>query len=164
MFETFFDVSYNTCKLETYEINVKPRLRHVHRKGAACAFGSGHFLLLERYHATGQSVIIGGSMVLVHIPLLVVAAIRYSQRLATVLVAPYRISLMKSMCKKIRYLSMSILNISYFIFGSSLADLQSQNPQRGFAMPADLINQIDHKFGLNLSAIMSIFRVIPEYL
>lgn len=62
MFETFFDVSYNTCKLETYEINVKPRLRHVQRRGVACAFGPGHFLLSERYHAAGQSIIIGGSM------------------------------------------------------------------------------------------------------
>ena len=62
MLETLFDVSHNTCKLETHEINGKPRLLHVHRKGATRAFGPGHPLLPERYHVTGQPVIIGGSM------------------------------------------------------------------------------------------------------
>jgi hypothetical protein len=44
---------------------------------------------------------------------------------------------------------MSILNISYFIFESSLADLQSQNPQRGFATLAVLINQNDQVWAKN---------------
>ena len=62
MLETLFDVSHNTCKLETHEINGNPRLLHVHRKGATRAFGPGHSLLPERYHVAGQPVIIGGSM------------------------------------------------------------------------------------------------------
>lgn len=45
MLETLFDFSHNTCKLEKHEINGKPRLLHVHRKGATRAFGSGHSLL-----------------------------------------------------------------------------------------------------------------------
>ena len=60
--ETLFDVSHNTCKLETHEINGNSRLLHVHRKGATRAFGPGHSLLPERYRAAGQPVIIGGSM------------------------------------------------------------------------------------------------------
>jgi tRNA-splicing ligase RtcB len=60
--ETLFDVSHNTCKEETHEINGKPRLLHVHRKGATRAFGPGHAMLPERYRAVGQPVVIGGSM------------------------------------------------------------------------------------------------------
>jgi len=60
--ETLFDVSHNTCKLETHEVNGKARLLHVHRKGATRAFGAAHPLLPERYRSAGQPVIIGGSM------------------------------------------------------------------------------------------------------
>ncbi|ARO87497.1 RNA-splicing ligase RtcB [Nitrosospira lacus] len=60
--ETLFDVSHNTCKVETHEINGKDRLLHVHRKGATRAFGPGHAMLPERYRAVGQPVVIGGSM------------------------------------------------------------------------------------------------------
>ncbi|MDO8438430.1 MAG: RtcB family protein [Nitrosomonadaceae bacterium] len=60
--ETLFDVSHNTCKVETHEIDGKPRLLHVHRKGATRAFGPGHAMLPERYRAAGQPVVIGGSM------------------------------------------------------------------------------------------------------
>jgi len=60
--ETLFDVSHNTCKVETHEIEGKPRLLHVHRKGATRAFGPGHPTLPERYRAAGQPVVIGGSM------------------------------------------------------------------------------------------------------
>ncbi len=60
--ETLFDVSHNTCKVETHEIEGKPRLLHVHRKGATRAFGPGHPTLPERYRAVGQPVVIGGSM------------------------------------------------------------------------------------------------------
>ncbi|MDP1573388.1 MAG: RtcB family protein [Coxiellaceae bacterium] len=60
--ETLFDVSHNTCKTETHVIDGKPRLLHVHRKGATRAFSPGHALLPERYRAAGQPVIIGGSM------------------------------------------------------------------------------------------------------
>lgn len=60
--ETLFDVSHNTCKVEKHEVNGKPRLLHIHRKGATRAFGPGHPTLPERYRLVGQPVIIGGSM------------------------------------------------------------------------------------------------------
>lgn len=60
--ETLFDVSHNTCKVETHAIDGKPRLLHVHRKGATRAFGPGHAMLPQRYRAVGQPVVIGGSM------------------------------------------------------------------------------------------------------
>ena len=60
--ETLFDVSHNTCKAETHEVDGKPRLLHVHRKGATRAFGPGHPLLPPRYRDVGQPVVIGGSM------------------------------------------------------------------------------------------------------
>ncbi|MGH8685639.1 MAG: RtcB family protein, partial [Nitrosospira sp.] len=60
--ETLFDVSHNTCKVETHKIDGKSRLLHVHRKGATRAFGPGHPMLPERYREVGQPVVIGGSM------------------------------------------------------------------------------------------------------
>lgn len=60
--ETLFDVSHNTCKVETHEIDGESRLLHVHRKGATRAFGPGHPMLPNRYRAVGQPVVIGGSM------------------------------------------------------------------------------------------------------
>ena len=60
--ETLFDVSHNTCKVETHKIDGKSRLLHVHRKGATRAFGPGHLLLSDRYRTVGQPVVIGGSM------------------------------------------------------------------------------------------------------
>lgn len=61
-FETLFDVSHNTCKVEMHEIDGNPRLLHVHRKGATRALGPGNAMLPERYRAVGQPVVIGGSM------------------------------------------------------------------------------------------------------
>ena len=60
--ETLYDVSHNTCKAETHEVDGRRRLLHVHRKGATRAFGPGHAALPERYRNAGQPVIIGGSM------------------------------------------------------------------------------------------------------
>ncbi len=60
--ETLFDVSHNTCKAERHRVNGEERLLYVHRKGATRAFGPGHPAIPERYRATGQPVIIGGSM------------------------------------------------------------------------------------------------------
>ena len=60
--ETLFDVSHNTCKAESHNVNGKPRLLYVHRKGATRAFGPGHPGLPGRYKDAGQPVIIGGSM------------------------------------------------------------------------------------------------------
>jgi tRNA-splicing ligase RtcB len=57
-----FDVSHNTCKVETHEVDGKRRTLFVHRKGATRAFGLGHPSLPEALRATGQPVLIGGSM------------------------------------------------------------------------------------------------------
>jgi tRNA-splicing ligase RtcB len=60
--ELLYDVSHNTCKLETYEIEGQRREVYVHRKGATRAFGPGHPDLPEVFRETGQPVLIGGSM------------------------------------------------------------------------------------------------------
>lgn len=57
-----YDVSHNTCKLETHHVNGHPRELYVHRKGATRAFGPGHPELPEALRAAGQPVLIGGSM------------------------------------------------------------------------------------------------------
>jgi len=57
-----YDVSHNTCKLEDHVIDGLPRRLFVHRKGATRAFGPGHPDLPEVFKATGQPVLIGGSM------------------------------------------------------------------------------------------------------
>ena len=59
---TLYDVSHNTCKAETHEVDGQQRLLYVHRKGATRAFGPRHPALPTRYQAVGQPVIIGGSM------------------------------------------------------------------------------------------------------
>jgi len=60
--ETLFDVSHNTCKVETHVVEGRPRELYVHRKGATRAFGPGHPELPAAYRQVGQPVIIGGSM------------------------------------------------------------------------------------------------------
>jgi tRNA-splicing ligase RtcB (3'-phosphate/5'-hydroxy nucleic acid ligase) len=60
--ETLFDVSHNTCKVETHDIDGELRSLYLHRKGATRAFGPGHQMLPERDRAVGQPVVIGGSM------------------------------------------------------------------------------------------------------
>jgi tRNA-splicing ligase RtcB len=57
-----YDVSHNTCKLETHRIDGTPRELYVHRKGATRAFGPGHPELPEALRDAGQPVLIGGSM------------------------------------------------------------------------------------------------------
>src|SRR6516225_2383154 len=57
-----FDVSHNTCKVETHEADGARRELFVHRKGATRAFGPGHPDLPEALRKTGQPVLIGGSM------------------------------------------------------------------------------------------------------
>ncbi|MGE5126158.1 MAG: RtcB family protein [Betaproteobacteria bacterium] len=57
-----YDVSHNTCKLETHELEGRPRELYVHRKGATRAWGPGHRGLPERLREVGQPVLIGGSM------------------------------------------------------------------------------------------------------
>jgi tRNA-splicing ligase RtcB len=57
-----FDVSHNTCKVETHAVEGKPRALFVHRKGATRAFGPGHPNLPAPLRDVGQPVLIGGSM------------------------------------------------------------------------------------------------------
>lgn len=57
-----FDVSHNTCKAEMHKINGVVKEVYIHRKGATRAFGPGHPDLPEALRATGQPVLIGGSM------------------------------------------------------------------------------------------------------
>jgi tRNA-splicing ligase RtcB len=57
-----YDVSHNTCKVETHEVDGVARRLFVHRKGATRAFGPGHPELPAAFRDTGQPVLIGGSM------------------------------------------------------------------------------------------------------
>ena len=60
--DLLYDVSHNTCKVETHAVAGEPRTLHVHRKGATRAFGPGHPELPAEFRETGQPVLIGGSM------------------------------------------------------------------------------------------------------
>ena len=60
--DLLYDVSHNTCKLESHTINGQKRNLFVHRKGATRAFGPGHPDLPPEYRHVGQPVLIGGSM------------------------------------------------------------------------------------------------------
>ena len=57
-----FDVSHNTCKIEPHLAGGKVRELYVHRKGATRAFGPNHPGLPDALRASGQPVLIGGSM------------------------------------------------------------------------------------------------------
>ncbi len=57
-----YDVSHNTCKVETHRVDGGRRRLYVHRKGATRAFGPGHPDLPEALREAGQPVLIGGSM------------------------------------------------------------------------------------------------------
>jgi len=60
--DLLFDVSHNTCKIESHPVNGAPKELYVHRKGATRALGPGHSSLPAALRATGQPVLIGGSM------------------------------------------------------------------------------------------------------
>ncbi len=60
--DTLFDVSHNTCKVESHVVDGRARRLYVHRKGATRAFPPGHPDLPQKYRKVGQPVIIGGSM------------------------------------------------------------------------------------------------------
>ncbi|MGD8567063.1 MAG: RtcB family protein [Gammaproteobacteria bacterium] len=57
-----YDVSHNTCKLETHDVDGKKQKLFVHRKGATRAFGPGHREVAQALRDAGQPVLIGGSM------------------------------------------------------------------------------------------------------
>ncbi|HEX2965207.1 MAG TPA: RtcB family protein [Syntrophorhabdaceae bacterium] len=57
-----YDVAHNTAKLEWHKVDGELRRLLVHRKGSTRALGPAAEGLPECYSATGQPVIIGGSM------------------------------------------------------------------------------------------------------
>ena len=57
-----YDVSHNTCKVETHAVGGRPREVYIHRKGATRAFGPGHRDLPDALRSVGQPVLIGGTM------------------------------------------------------------------------------------------------------
>lgn len=60
--ELLYDVSHNTCKVETHMIDGERRKLFVHRKGATRAYAPGHPDIPEALRPYGQPVLIGGSM------------------------------------------------------------------------------------------------------
>jgi tRNA-splicing ligase RtcB len=60
--DLLFDVSHNTCKAETHEVDGVKRTLFVHRKGATRAYGPGHPDLPQALRPYGQPVLVGGSM------------------------------------------------------------------------------------------------------
>ena len=57
-----YDVSHNTCKLETHRVDGRARELYVRRKGATRAWAPGHPELPPALRPHGQPVRIGGSM------------------------------------------------------------------------------------------------------
>jgi tRNA-splicing ligase RtcB (3'-phosphate/5'-hydroxy nucleic acid ligase) len=57
-----YDVSHNTCKLESHLVGGNRRRLFVHRKGATRAFAPGHPDLPDALQSVGQPVLIGGTM------------------------------------------------------------------------------------------------------
>jgi tRNA-splicing ligase RtcB len=60
--ELLYDVSHNTCKLETHVVDGQQRQLFVHRKGATRALPPGHPDLPAGLKDAGQPVLIGGTM------------------------------------------------------------------------------------------------------
>jgi tRNA-splicing ligase RtcB len=57
-----YDVSHNTCKVESHEMDGRTKRLFVHRKGATRALGPGHPDLPPVFASIGQPVLIGGTM------------------------------------------------------------------------------------------------------
>jgi tRNA-splicing ligase RtcB len=57
-----YDVSHNTCKVESHRVDRETKRLFVHRKGATRAFGPGHPDLPPVFASIGQPVLIGGTM------------------------------------------------------------------------------------------------------
>ncbi len=57
-----YDISHNTCKVETHTIDGKKKRLYVHRKGSTRAWGPGRMELPMEYRNIGQPVLIGGTM------------------------------------------------------------------------------------------------------
>jgi tRNA-splicing ligase RtcB len=57
-----YDISHNTCKVESHIVHGKKKKLYIHRKGATRAFGPGLIDLPQEYRHIGQPVLIGGTM------------------------------------------------------------------------------------------------------
>jgi tRNA-splicing ligase RtcB len=57
-----YDVSHNTCKVESHQVDGQTKRLFVHRKGATRALGPGRGDLPAVFQAIGQPVLIGGTM------------------------------------------------------------------------------------------------------
>ena len=57
-----YDVSHNTCKLESHACDGEAKQVFIHRKGATRALGPGHPDLPDALRPIGQPVLIGGTM------------------------------------------------------------------------------------------------------
>lgn len=57
-----YDVSHNTCKVESHRVDGRVKRLFVHRKGATRAFGPGHPEVPAAFASIGQPVLIGGTM------------------------------------------------------------------------------------------------------
>ncbi|MBU4489488.1 MAG: RtcB family protein, partial [Actinobacteria bacterium] len=57
-----YDVSHNTARMETHQVDGEPLELCVHRKGATASFPPGHPELPPAYSKVGQPVIIPGDM------------------------------------------------------------------------------------------------------
>jgi tRNA-splicing ligase RtcB len=57
-----YDVSHNTCKVESHQVAGRTKRLFVHRKGATRALGPGHPDLPDAFASIGQPVLIGGTM------------------------------------------------------------------------------------------------------
>jgi tRNA-splicing ligase RtcB (3'-phosphate/5'-hydroxy nucleic acid ligase) len=57
-----YDVSHNTCKIESHRVDGENSELFVHRKGATRAFGPQMPELPQAFSAAGQPVLIGGTM------------------------------------------------------------------------------------------------------
>jgi tRNA-splicing ligase RtcB len=62
VYELLYDVSHNTCKVESHLIDGQTKRLFVHRKGATRALGPGHPDLPPVLASIGQPVLIGGTM------------------------------------------------------------------------------------------------------
>jgi tRNA-splicing ligase RtcB len=60
--DLLYDVSHNLAKLETHAVDGRPRRLCVHRKGATRSLPPGHSELPPALRATGQPVMLPGSM------------------------------------------------------------------------------------------------------
>jgi tRNA-splicing ligase RtcB len=60
--KVLYDISHNTCKVETHTVEGRKKRLFVHRKGATRAFGPGGADLPPEYRQVGQPVLIGGTM------------------------------------------------------------------------------------------------------